>query len=40
MRLLPITGMVVLLTDGENPAELAETILQKTGWLNVDEGQG
>lgn len=31
--------IVVLSTDGKRPAELAETILQKTGWLNIDSRQ-
>ena len=28
-------GIIVLPTDGKRPAELAEIILQKTGWLNI-----
>jgi hypothetical protein len=29
-------GIVVLPTDGKGPDELAEIILQKTGWLKKD----
>ena len=28
-------GIIVLPTDGKRPAELAQIILQKIGWLNV-----
>lgn len=28
-------GFIVLPTDGKRPAELAEIVLQKTGWLNI-----
>ncbi|WP_108522455.1 hypothetical protein [Bradyrhizobium algeriense] len=28
-------GIIVLPTDGKRPAELAEIILRKTGWLNI-----
>jgi len=33
-------GVIVLLTDGKRPAELAEVILQETGWLNIGEEPG
>lgn len=33
-------GVVVLPTDGKMPAELAEIILQKTGWLNIGSERG
>lgn len=32
-------GVIVLLTDGKGPTELAEIILQKAGWLNSDHDQ-
>ena len=29
-------GVIALPTDGKKPAELAEIVLQKMGWLNID----
>jgi predicted kinase len=33
-------GVMVLRSDGKTPAELAEIILQKTGWPNIGEDRG
>jgi|EndMetStandDraft_5_1072996.scaffolds.fasta_scaffold296047_1 hypothetical protein len=33
-------GVVVLLTDGKAPVELAQIVLQKTGWLSIGREQG